>query len=43
VHDRGRAAQAVAFVIPWAVVIAALWLSGVWIVFQPMQMRGMLH
>lgn len=28
---------------PWAVLALALWALGVWIVFQPMQMRGMVH
>ena len=27
---------------PWAVLAGALYASGVWIVFQPMQMRGMV-
>ena len=26
--------------LPWAVLSAALWLTGVWIIFQPMEMRG---
>ena len=26
--------------LPWAMLTAALWLTGVWIVFQPMEMRG---
>jgi hypothetical protein len=29
-------------VLPWAVLIGLLFAAGVWIVFQPMQMRGML-
>jgi hypothetical protein len=29
--------------IPWATVVTALFASGVWVVFQPMQMRGMVH
>ena len=28
---------------PWTPVIVGLWVAGVWIVFQPMQMRGMVH
>jgi hypothetical protein len=27
---------------PWAVLAGALYSAGVWIVFQPMQMRGMM-
>jgi hypothetical protein len=37
--EPGRAFKAMA---PWAVVIAALFALGVWIVLQPMQMRGTL-
>jgi hypothetical protein len=29
--------------IPWATVVTALFAAGVWVVFQPMQMRGMVH
>lgn len=28
---------------PWAIVAAGLYATGVWVVFQPMQMRGMVH
>ncbi len=28
--------------LPWAVIATALFLAGIWIVFQPMQMRGMI-
>ncbi len=42
-HERGRSARAVALLAPWALVMASLWAAGVWIVFQPMEMRGMLH
>ena len=37
--------MAVAMVSPWAVLAGALYSAGVWIVFQPMQMRGtmMMH
>ncbi len=34
--------RALAAYLPWAVVIAALFALGIWIVLQPMQMRGML-
>ena len=37
---RGR--MALAIMSPWAVVAGALYAMGVWIVFQPMQMRGMV-
>ena len=42
VHERGRAAPALA-VVPWAILSGALWAAGVWIVLQPMEMRGMIH
>ena len=43
-HDtRGRGAHALALLVPWALLITALWACGVWIVFQPMEMRGMMH
>jgi hypothetical protein len=29
--------------LPWASLAVALYLAGLWILFQPMQMRGMLH
>jgi ferredoxin len=29
--------------LPWGVLITSLYLCGIWIVFQPMEMRGMLH
>lgn len=28
---------------PWAIVAVSLYLSGAWILFQPMEMRGMVH
>jgi cytochrome c oxidase assembly factor CtaG len=37
-----RAVQAIKAVAPWAVLIVLLFAFGVWIVFQPMQMRGTL-
>lgn len=39
----GTARRALALHAPWAALALALWLAGVWIVFQPMQMRGMVH
>jgi len=42
-HDRGRGARAVAMLLPWALLMVVLWTAGVWIVFQPMEMRGMVH
>ena len=39
----GKIGTAAALVAPWAVLSAALYATGVWILFQPMQMRGMLH
>jgi hypothetical protein len=43
VHRRGRSAGAVSLLAPWALVALGLWAAGVWIVFQPMEMRGMVH
>jgi cytochrome c oxidase assembly factor CtaG len=37
-----RVAQAVRALLPWAILILLLFLAGVWIVLQPMQMRGTL-
>jgi cytochrome c oxidase assembly factor CtaG/ferredoxin len=34
---------ALALFAPWTVVSCALYAAGIWILFQPMQMRGMLH
>jgi len=39
----GRLRSAVALAAPWAVLSCGLYMAGVWIFFQPMQMRGMLH
>ena len=36
----GRAALLLA---PWGAICCALYAAGIWILFQPMQMRGMLH
>ena len=33
---------ALAVMSPWAVLASALYAAGLWIVFQPMQMRGMM-
>ncbi|HQU43057.1 MAG TPA: cytochrome c oxidase assembly protein [Pirellulales bacterium] len=38
--DGPRERQALKALLPWSALIAALFLVGVWIVFQPMQMRG---
>ncbi|MFN8641267.1 MAG: cytochrome c oxidase assembly protein [Candidatus Binatia bacterium] len=38
-----RGSGAVALHLPWAILALALWGVGAWIVFQPMQMRGMVH
>ena len=42
-HDLGRTRRALALAAPWALLLASLWACGVWIVFQPMEMRGMVH
>jgi cytochrome c oxidase assembly factor CtaG/ferredoxin len=34
---------ALKLVAPWAAISCALYAAGIWILFQPMQMRGMLH
>lgn len=41
--SRGRGRPAIALHLPWAALAVALWIAGTWIVFQPMQMRGMVH
>ncbi len=38
-----RLRAAITLTAPWAVVSCALYVTGIWIVFQRMQMRGMLH
>jgi ferredoxin len=35
--------KAMAVFLPWGVLLTLLYVSGIWIVFQPMEMRGMLH
>jgi cytochrome c oxidase assembly factor CtaG/polyferredoxin len=35
--------KAVAAFLPWGVLLSLLYVAGIWIVFQPMEMRGMLH
>ena len=37
------AKQSFKIVAPWAAVSCMLYVGGVWILFQPMQMRGMIH
>jgi hypothetical protein len=38
----GRPGQAMGLMGPWAALATALWLSGVWILLQPMEMRGLM-
>jgi len=38
-----QTSSAFGLLLPWAVFAVALYATGVWIVFQPMQMRGMMH
>jgi cytochrome c oxidase assembly factor CtaG/ferredoxin len=38
-----RLRNAIALLMPWAGLSCALYGTGIWILFQPMQMRGMLH
>lgn len=42
-QSAGRVQRALAIVTPWAALSCTLYAAGVWILFQPMQMRGMLH
>ncbi|HTD14910.1 MAG TPA: hypothetical protein VK673_07005, partial [Chthoniobacterales bacterium] len=35
--------KAVAGFLPWGILLSLLYVAGIWIVFQPMEMRGMLH
>jgi len=37
-----RPVRALQLVAPWAVLAAVLWMLGIWVFFQPMQMRGMV-
>ncbi len=39
---RPRPARALALAAPWAALAVALWLCGIWIFLQPMQMRGLM-
>jgi ferredoxin len=39
---RERPSQALMALVPWALLVTALFAAGVWIVLEPMQMRGML-
>jgi len=38
-----QARKAFGLLMPWAALAMALYAAGVWVVFQPMQMRGMMH
>ncbi len=42
-QSAGRVGTALGLATPWALVSCALYAAGIWILFQPMQMRGMLH
>ena len=35
--------KALAVLLPWGILLSLLYVCGIWIVFQPMEMRGMLH
>ncbi|NQX90434.1 MAG: FesM [Halioglobus sp.] len=41
-HVAGRAGSALRLATPWAIVAALLYLAGIWIIYQPMEMRGMM-
>jgi cytochrome c oxidase assembly factor CtaG len=38
-----QARSAFGLLMPWAALAVTLYAAGVWVVFQPMQMRGMMH
>src|SRR5581483_3955712 len=38
-----QARRAFGLLMPWAALAVALYAAGVWVVFQPMQMRGVMH
>ena len=38
-----RIQDAVMKFVPWAVTACLLYCAGIWILFQPMEMRGMMH
>jgi cytochrome c oxidase assembly factor CtaG/ferredoxin len=38
-----RAGSALLVLVPWCALAIALYSAGIWILFQPMQMRGMMH
>ena len=42
-QSAGAVRTAVALVTPWVMLSCGLYAAGVWILFQPMQMRGMVH
>jgi hypothetical protein len=37
-----RPSRAVLLLLPWATTVAAVYAAGIWILLQPMQMRGMI-
>ena len=37
-----RAGRALLLLLPWATIVAGTYAAGVWILLQPMQMRGMI-
>jgi hypothetical protein len=37
-----RASRAVLLLLPWAIMVAVAYATGVWIALQPMQMRGVI-
>ncbi len=41
--NRRIAKESIRHLLPWAAVSGVLYLTGIWIVFQPMEMRGMIH
>jgi hypothetical protein len=41
-HWTVRSSRAVLLLLPWAAAVAVAYAAGIWIVLQPMQMRGMM-
>ena len=42
VQRRESVAKALTTLAPWASLAVALWICGVWVLFEPMQMRGVM-
>ena len=42
-HWASKHSERVKAFAPWAILMSLLFAAGIWIVFQPMQMRGMMQ